>query len=368
MNISVRNIAIAAGTLVAISLSSCTDKKWYAEGTVSGAEGKEMILEAPNHFGQWYALDTIEIDSHGKFKVSHLPAGHPEVYRLTLGKESAYFPIDSIEKITITADAGTFSNRYTLAGSQSAEKMQKVNDLIAKVVAEQGEQAVAYDPALKRALAETILSDPSGIVAYYTIFRRVGDPPLFNPEDKSDLKMIGAVANAFTSRRPADPRTAYLSQFYLANRRANGVRVAADTIVAQEITLPEIALLDREGKERSLTQEASKGKVMILNFTAYSAEFSPAVNLELAKIYNANKDAGIEIYQVSVDSDEFTWKQAAANIPWIAVFNSPKHGAKSLLQYNVTNLPATFVINRKGELVERVDDLTRLSSAVARYL
>ena len=71
---------------------------------------------------------------------------------------------------------------------------------------------------------------------------------------------------------------------------------------------------------------------------------------------------------MSVDSDEFAWKQAAANIPLIAVFNSPKHGAKSLLQYNVTNLPATFVINRKGELVERIDDLTRLSSAVARYL
>ncbi len=232
----------------------------------------------------------------------------------------------------------------------------------------QGEQAVAYDPALKRALAELILSDPSGIVAYYTIFRRVGDTPLFNPQDKADLKMIGAVANAFTSKRPDDPRTGYLSQLYLSNRRSNGISAATDTIVANEISLPEIKLLDRDGKERSLTEEASKGNVTILSFTAYGAEFSPAINLELAKIYEANNTSGLEIYQVSVDSDEFAWRQAAANLPWIAVFNSPKHGAKNLLQYNVTNLPATFIINRQGELVERVDDITRLSSAVSRYL
>ena len=368
MKTSVRNLAIAAVTCMISALSSCSDKKWQAEGTVTGAEGKELILEAPNNFGQWYALDTVKVNSDGKFKTRQIPAGHPEVYRLTLGKESLYFPIDSTETVTITADTSAYSNGYKLAGSTSAEKMQQINDLIYKVVAGQGEQAVAYDPELKRALAQLILSDPSGIVAYYTLFRRVGDTPLFNPEDRSDLKMIGAVANAFVSKRPNDPRTDYLSQLYLSSRRSNGLRAATDTIVANEITLPEISLLDRNGKERSLTEEAAKGKVMILNFTAYGAENSPAINLELAKIYDANKDAGIEIYQVSVDNDEFVWRQAAANIPWIAVFNSPKHGAKNLMKYNVTNLPATFVINRRGELVERVDNITQLSSAVARYL
>ncbi len=368
MKTSVISLAIAAGTCVVGMLSSCSEKRWQAEGTVTGAEGKELILEAPNNFGQWYPLDTVEIDSKGSFKVRQFPAGHPEIYRLTLGKESVYFPIDSIETVTITADASRFSNGYKLAGSPSADKMQQINELICKVVDSQGEQAVAYDPALKRALAELILSDPSGIVAYYTIFRRVGDTPLFNPQDKADLKMIGAVANAFTSKRPDDPRTGYLSQLYLSNRRSNGISAATDTIVANEISLPEIKLLDRDGKERSLTEEASKGNVTILSFTAYGAEFSPAINLELAKIYEANNTSGLEIYQVSVDSDEFAWRQAAANLPWIAVFNSPKHGAKNLLQYNVTNLPATFIINRQGELVERVDDITRLSSAVSRYL
>ncbi len=107
---------------------------------------------------------------------------------------------------------------------------------------------------------------------------------------------------------------------------------------------------------------------MVLNFTAYGAEASPAFNLELAKVYDAHKAEGLEIYQVSVDDDEFLWKQAARNLPWITVYNSPKDGAETLLKYNVGQIPATYVINRNGELVERVPDVTKLETTVRRYL
>ena len=39
-----------------------------------------------------------------------------------------------------------------------------------------------------------------------------------------------------------------------------------------------------------------------------------------------------------------------------------------LRDYNVGSLPATFVINRQGELVERVPDISHLAATVARYL
>lgn len=361
-----------ASAIVALSaaawLTGCTDKKWHIEGTVASGEGKSLVLEAPNGNGGWYPADTVTIGENGSFSIAGEPAGHPEVYRLTLGNESVYFPIDSLESVTITADASSFGTSYTVGGSESAEQMQQVNDMIAQAVKRGGEEAVAYDPELKRALAEQILRDPSGIVSYYTIFRRVGNTLLFNPSEKTDLRLIGAVANAFASQRPADPRTAFLANLYIGNRKSAGASLPTDTIVAQEIHLPEITLLDDEGKTQTLSEVTSKGNVVVLNFTAYSAEASPAFNLELAKIYNANKSSGLEIYQVSVDDDEFFWKQAARNLPWITVYNSPKDGADNLLRYNVTTLPATFIINRNGELVERIEDITRLDSAIKRYL
>ena len=359
--------AVAAATAIVI-LTGCSDKKWQAEGTVAGGADKELVLEAPNGYGGWYPVDTVTIASNGHFSVKGEPAGHPEIFRLTLDGKSLYFPIDSIESINISANAAAFASDYTLAGSESAEKMQLINEAIAKVVKEHGEQAVAYDPDLKRTLAETILRDPSGIAAYYTIFRRVGDTQLFNPADKTDLRLIGAVANAFANNRPDDPRTGYLAQLYISSRKTNGLFNPTDTIVAQEIRLPEIALLDQDGKRQSLSEVTDNGKVVVLNFTAYAAEASPAFNLELAKVYNAHKNQGMEIYQVSLDDDEFLWKQAARNLPWITVYNSPKDGAETLMKYNVGAIPAIFIINRNGELVERVDDVTHLDSAVRRYL
>jgi hypothetical protein len=76
----------------------------------------------------------------------------------------------------------------------------------------------------------------------------------------------------------------------------------------------------------------------------------------------------LEIYQIAFDDDEFEWKQSAKNLPWITVYNSPKVGSENLVKYNVSALPTTFIVNRKGELVERVDNPTRIASAVARYL
>lgn len=361
--------ALAAVAAVA-ALTGCSDKKWHAEGRIQGADGKELILEAPSYHGGWYAVDTVTAKADGSFEIAGEPAGHPEVYRLTFDGRSLYFPIDSLETVTLTADATNPGAGYTVSGSPAAESMQEINTLIDKVVKASGEKAVAYDPELKRALAEAVLRDPSGIVAYYTIFRRVGDTMLFDTSEKSDLRLIGAVANAFSQNRPADPRTPFLAQLYTSGRKAlnGGMALPSDTLVVTEVKLPEISLLDEKGKRRSLNEEASKGKVLVLNFTAYSAQESPAFNLELAKLYNEAKARGLEIFQVSVDDDEFFWREGASNLPWITVYNSPKDGASTLLRYNVHGLPATFIINRNGELVERIDNPTSLSAAVSRYL
>lgn len=356
---------IAAGML----MTGCSEKKWSAGGTITGGDGKSVILEAPNGTGGWYPLDTVEIGKNGTFKVSGLPLGHPELLRLTLDGQSAYFPVDSIENVTIQADASDFHASTRLSGSESAEKMQEVNDLIAKVAKANGEAAVAFDPDLKRSLAEVILRDPADIVAYYLIFHRVGDTRIFSPTEKSDLRIIGAVANAYTQHRPADPRTPLLKELYLSNRKGMFPAAApSDTLVAAEMQFPEIALLDKEGKERKLSDIAGHGKVVILCFTAYTAEGSQALNVELNKVYSANKGKGLEIYQIGLDADEFQWKQSARNLPWITVYNTPKDGARVLADYNISAIPAIFILNRQGDLVERVENLNMLESTVNRYL
>lgn len=360
---------VAAGFFAAaLLLSGCSDKKWSAQGTVASGKGLTAVVEAPNAAGGWYAIDTVEISRDGQFAVSGAPFGHPQLLRMTIAGTPIYFPIDSLETVTITTDASDILAKTRLSGSPSAEKMQQVNDLIAQNIAKNGADAVASDAALKRTLAQIILQDPSDIVAYYLVFHKVGSSRLFSPEDRNDLRVIGAVANAYTQKRPTDPRTALLKNLYLQNRRVITTRLGGDTIVAAEVGFPEVSLLDEKGARRALSAVADGGKVVIVSFTDYSLPISQALNVELNKVYEANKASGLEIYQIGIDGDEFQWKQSAKNLPWVTVYNAPGDGGQALIDYNVGAVPALFVINRRGELVERVEDPAKLSAIVGRYL
>ena len=351
-----------------LAATSCSEKKWHIEGSVDGAGGKQIIVEAPNAHGGWYPIDTVEVASDGTFKVAGEAFGHPELVRLSLDGATAYLPVDSIETVTFAAKGNAFAATARISGTPSADKMQEVNDLITKVAKAQGSAAAPFDQDLKRSLAEVILRDPANIVAYYLIFHKVGDTPLYSPEDRSDLRIIGAVANAYTQLRPADPRTPLLTDLFLTNRKMLHPREMADTLMAQEMKFPEISLYDEKGHLQSLTAEAHKGKVVVLCFTAYSLPNSQAMNVELNKVYTAHKAQGLEIFQVGVDEDEYQWKESAKNMPWITVFNAPAQSHQNMTAYNVTELPALFIINRNGDLVERVESISRLESAVARYL
>ena len=128
-------IFLNCGTVVAAiaglaALCGCSENKWHAKGVVNGADSADLIVEAPNGRGGWYPVDTVTTDKSGSFSVAGYVVGHPEIFRLTLNGESVYFPIDSIESVDITADAANFGSGYTLAGSESAEKLLQVNNLI----------------------------------------------------------------------------------------------------------------------------------------------------------------------------------------------------------------------------------------------
>lgn len=354
---------LAAASLM---LASCDGNSWKVKGSIYGAEGKTVTLEAADN-GRWYPLDSTKVDNNGSFSMSREAVGYPDIYRLSVDGRTIYFPIDSTETVTVTAGMSNPEDGYTLDGSTSATMLADVERRLNALVAQKGVEAAVNDSLFKRELGGMIIGDPAGIVTYYIISKCVDGRPLFNPDKRSDLRIIGAVANAFDRFRPNDPRTSYLKSLYLNNRK-RGNATPTDTIYASEARLFDINLLDETGKSRSLADIAGQGKVTVLNFTVYDVDASPAYNRELAKIYDSRKAAGLEIFQVSVDPDEFKWRQSAKNLPWITVYNSPVDGSEALLHYNVTDLPATFIIDRHGDIVERVNDITRLGAIVDKYL
>ncbi len=360
---------LAGGVVSAAVFSGCIKTSgWSVNGKIDGASnGEKMALQGFNAgVGSWYLIDSIEIGRDGSFAyTSAQPSPYSDVYRLEYGGRAIYFPVDSIESLTVTTEASAFDTKCKVSGSDLAVAMQDVDQAIAEAVALNGEEATLNDALLKRRLTEMALEDANGVVAYYIINKHVGRKPLFDVNDRNDLRTIGAVANSFLTNRPDDPRTAYLEKLYIANRPSiqGGV-----TIEAEEVVLFDMELPDTKGVSRRLGEMASKGNVVLLSFVAYGVEPTAAYNVKLNEIYNANRDSGLDIYQVSVDPDEMAWKNSAPNLPWTSVYASPVSDREIIAKYNVAAVPMTYIIDRNGELAERVADVGKLSAAVKKYL
>jgi peroxiredoxin len=143
-------------------------------------------------------------------------------------------------------------------------------------------------------------------------------------------------------------------------------KILENVPIKTESALPDIVLPDVNGNKIALS--SLKNKVVVIDFTVYNSDFSPKHNVDLNTIYSKYKSRGLEIYQISFDSDEHFWKNASLSIPWIAVHDSQSVYSQLLSMYNVRNLPTSFILNREGSIVARVEDITKLESELNKVL
>ncbi|MBR5685636.1 MAG: AhpC/TSA family protein [Muribaculaceae bacterium] len=353
-------------TALLVTLVACNSNQFHVEGTIEGATDTTTLVLEQSTNGEWVIVDSVEVEKDGKFSVSAPAPEVPNIYQLRCGNQAICFPIDSLDHLTIKAKLPNFAIDYTIAGSEHAEQVMKIDKEAMQFVG--GKGTAAELQAWKDQLSRQIAADPGGIVAYYTINKYIDGKPLFDPLNDNDLRIIGAVANSFNSFHPNDPRTEYLvNKFTQDLRRRRAASAPRDTIYADEASLIDIKLQDYHGKDYSLAQVAANNRVVLLNFTAYTAEGAPQLNKLLNDIYQSYHSRGLEIYQVSVDQDNVAWRQAAENLPWITVFDPQSVNSQNVGTYAVSSLATTFII-RGGDIVARIEDPTELKAAVAKYL
>lgn len=363
---NLKYLTIAALSSVVMLAGCSKSNEWKLNGSISGANNVHIAIEAAEN-GTWLPIDTLSTDSKGNFTYKRPAAGYPDIYRLAMDGNYIYFPVDSTETLTISTSADNFAADAKITGSQSAEQLQAVDRRIKQSVDSLGISGALSDSVLKRDLTQMVLSNPSGIVSYYIVCKQIGNQFLFNPTKNVDNRIFGAVANSFNEQRPDDPRTRFLKSVYLSNRPAPTDQT--EQVDIKEVEYFDISLIDNNGSEHKLSDAVSNNKVVLLNFTLYGAELSPALNVALADAYSKYHANGFEIYQIALDEDEFFWKQSAKNLPWITVYNPPvASGASRILaNYNVQTLPVSFLLVN-GKLLERIEDYENLSAKIGRNM
>lgn len=381
-------LGLLAVLLVGI-ITSCNDggSKLKIKGNIASAEGKTVYL---GHLGLdgISIVDSVKVAANGNFSFKQDAPKNPEFYILKIDNQQATFSADSTKTYVLKADARDLPNTLTVENSPVNAQIKQINveqSKFAQTLKALGQahtdkkiDDVSYLHQLDSALlaykafaTDLILSNPAGAAAYYAVFQKVDDYLIFDPHDKKDYGMFAAVATSWDKDYPETPRTKHLHDFVITALKARKMEernqeLLQNAEVITSLKTPELKYGDVNGNTVSLS--SLQGKVVLVDFTVYTAEFSPKHNMQLNSIYNRLKSRGLEIYQVSLDSEEHLWKNAAVNLPWITVRDPQSVYSNVLSTFNLRNIPTSFIIDRQGNIVSRIENPAVLESEIAKYL
>lgn len=379
-----RNAYIAAALLFA-GVTACNNEPAFkVQGEVTDAADKMLYLEQTGLDGI-VALDSVELGSNGTFSFSAARPEAPDFYRLRIEDKVINFSVDSTETVEVKADYKNFATDYNIQGSESNQKIKELvllqTDLQERVnkLAQSGIPVGIVQDSLSRMVnayknnvkRNYIFVGPNKPYAYFALFQVLNGYMIFDPlNNKEDVKCFAAVATSMNNLYPHADRSRNLYNMVIKgmkNTRAPQVKpldIPADKI--QETSIIDIPLMDINGTTRHLTD--LKGKVVLIDFTAYGSAESGARNLLLREIYDKYAPQGLEIYQISLDTDEHFWKTAADNLPWICVRDPQGPYSTYVNLYGVTKLPTAFLVSRNNELNMRIGEKTNLEEAIKKLL
>lgn len=386
------NLVLLILSLLTVACQPTVDR-FTLNGQIAEADGQMLYLDHMGH-DRIETVDSVRLDSVGSFTFSHQATKDCfDFYRLRVDGKAINLAIDSTETVSITASLPVMQIAYSVQGSENSALIKDMVISQVNLLRDLRNMSSAYrspDRApLQQRMKERIdvfkseittryiLPDPSSAAAYYALFLSINGQMLFNAQaDRQDAKCFAAVATQMDMLYPDATRTAHLHNVALKGMTMTAPSNNDGSVVEQivrkfgdlieETGIIEIELPDYDGHIQKLTD--LKGKVVLLDFTAYKTNYSPNYNLMLKGLYNKYADQGFTIYQVSVDSDESFWLNTAPNLPWISVYDEASLGSTYLKLYNVEQIPAAFLIDREGNIVDRPDESDQLDSKIAELL
>ena len=367
-------------TVLLMALSSCQSSKVKILGRFVGSDANMVYLERNTTLEQ-AIIDSVKIAEDGSFtlKISDAPST-PTLYNVIYNNERIPLLVQGGDKINVQS-AGSVLRNCEVSGSLESELLHKfnkeyisgvaqLNQIISKYtddLSEEQTKAVSKEYTdlyrkIKRNQLRFIIENKDRIAAIYALYQRIpNDANLFNGD--SDVIYYRTVAEAIEQTYPESP--------YLPILRTQIARMDAQLNLLsniKETSFPEIKMADMYGNQKSLA--ALEGNVILLHFWSVAIGNGNAINADLKEIYAKYHEQGFEIYQVGIDTSKAAWINAVQEqqLPWISVSDLQGQASSSLKSYNITKLPANYLIDRKGNIIAK--DLTgeKLEAEIKKHI
>jgi peroxiredoxin len=281
------------------------------------------------------------------------------------------------------------ASQYEVSGSENCAKIKELTLL--QIGLQQQINAIAKSPTLGVTAVEDsvnkvilaykenikrnyIYKEPMKAYAYFALFQTVTlgntEMYIFNTRlSEDDVKVFAAVATSWDTFYPKALRGQNLHNIAIEGMK--NVRIlraeqnqAIDASKVNTSGVLEIALQDNKGVTRRLTD--LKGHVVLLDFHAFAGEGSLKRIMMLRELWNKYHAAGLDIYQVSVDTDEHFWQTQTAVLPWVCV--RADENSNVLTNYNVQDIPTFFLVNKDGTVYKRDAQIKNLDAEIKSLL
>lgn len=379
--------------VAALAFTSCNNKKFHINGNITEATDSMLYLENLSLNGP-VKIDSVKLGEDGAFAFDEnaMDSITPEFYRLRIANQSINLSIDSTETVKVKASYPQMSYKYEVEGSENCSKIKELS--IKQMILQNNINAIAKSPnmgidsvdvivarmldAYKQDIkVNYIFKEPMKASSYYALFQTIQlgneNSLIFNPRNnKDDVRVFAAVATSWDTYYPGAERGKNLHNIAIEGMKDIHIienQRAQQQIDASKVSVNgciDLAMEDSKGQVRRLTD--LKGKVVLLDFHLFASSESTKRIMMLRELYNKYHAAGLEIYQVSVDSNEHFWKTSTAALPWICVRDEGGIQGQSLQLYNVQSIPTFFLIDRSNTLKARDAQIKDLDEAIKNLL
>lgn len=350
---------LALFTLSIISCNNLKDNEFLISGTANGIEnGKKVFVEIQDENGV-IAKDTGVIEN-GKFELKG-STDNIDLGFIRIENEKINLPIILEEgkiKINIVKDS---LQKSTIEGTFNNDKFQKFNNESVAILEKVKKFEKENNPKMQKALTENDTVTVNKIKKEYKNFQNdMNDYSKTFIKNNPDAFISVLLLENFLMREyiPATEIKSFydkLDKKLVNTKSAQNIKKTLDLMLAVVVgkPAPKFSAKSPEGKLISLDE--SLGKVTIVDFWASWCAPCRKENPNVVALYNEYHSKGLNIIGVSLDQDAKKWKDAIAkdNLSWIHVSNLKYWDEPIGKQYGISSIPATFILDSKGNIVAK---------------
>lgn len=332
--------------------SAANEDSFILSGRIDNADGLESAIL---YEGETF-VDSITLADNGSFYMEGT-ASEPTLYELHVEQESYMLILENGDQVEFNADLNTPA-QYTVKGSENSIKLQELNQMRDKFQAFQMNLQSEFQERINKGEEHAVVQND--LIAKNDLYTsELSEQVLQFSQDNED-NLAGffgmLVLYSIDPTGQEEVLVTYAEKakdLFPNNLTAQSFAAHMEEIKPLSIgqIAPDFGSPTPDGKEVKLSD--LRGQYVLLDFWAAWCTPCRHENPNIVEQYHQYKDKGFTVFGVSLDRDREAWLKAIKDdkLEWTQVSELKMWDSEVGRLYNITAIPASFMIDPDGKIV-----------------